>query len=85
MIKLKCKRCNGEGHILNPYFEACRSPDVRAEIGLCKEGDCECCPEYYYKLCQKGEFVECPNCNGNGFIEIDEDLWDISSLVEAST
>ena len=85
MIKLKCKRCNGEGYVPNPDFEACRSPDVRAEIGLYQEGDCEHCPEYLHDSCQEGEYVKCPNCNGNGFMEIDEDLWDISPLVEAKT
>jgi len=80
-MKLKCKVCNGTGLIPNPDFEACRSWDWREWTGI-KEGDCEHCPDHTRPLCRKGEQIVCYNCNGNGYMEIDENLWEMNEIKE---
>ena len=75
-MKFKCKVCNGTGLIPNTDFEICRSAEFREWAGI-KEGDCEHCPEHFRNLCKKGEQIVCYNCNGNGYMEIDENLWEI--------
>jgi len=76
-MKLKCKMCNGTGLIPNPNFEECR----RAWVGV-KKGDCEHCPDHTRNLCNKGEKIACYNCNGMGYMEIDENLWEIEQEKE---
>ena len=80
-MKFKCKVCNGTGLIPNTDFEICRSAEFREWAGI-KEGDCEHCPEHFRNLCKKGEQIVCYNCNGNGYMEIDENLWEIDTFLD---
>lgn len=67
---IKCRGCNGSGEVFNPYFERCRHLEFVRQI---QEGNpefdigkCEICPEEAKVDC-KGEFMNCPSCDGEKF------------------
>lgn len=58
----ECVLCQGHGHIINPVFEACRSPDHPSYSADCD--GLNRCPDA--GLCWYGETVVCPVCQGRG-------------------
>jgi len=69
--KFVCKVCKGTGLVDNPAFEHCEKTDQIK----CEKGDCENCPVYIKKECQRGEQIACENCYGTGQLLLNMDLW----------
>ena len=66
---LICRTCNSSGTVRNVNFEACKYDPSTADT----EGECDVCP--YKEGCDKGEFVVCPNCKGEGVAVFNSERW----------
>ena len=77
-IKLRCRLCEGTGRFPNTEFERCKMPSLREEelnyFGYTPE-NCKTCS--IYEECQKGEIVDCPQCEGQGIIYFDSMGWEL--------
>ena len=75
-MKFKCKMCGGSGQVENDAFEICKkmSKERREEYGI-KIGECNNCP--FYKDCHEGEYITCPYCMGKGYMEVDDEFWEV--------
>jgi len=81
MIRLICRRCKGTGEILNVAYEACRtmqseeakryfyldSDDIPDEVDDKPDG-----------CAVQEKTVTCPQCDGQGVLEFDEEEWDLA-------
>ncbi|OYT31165.1 hypothetical protein B6U93_04030 [Candidatus Woesearchaeota archaeon ex4484_78] len=71
-MKFKCKICNGKGLKKNPYYQLC----IRVEELGVKDWECRNCPDFILTRCRKGKFIICDNCDGKGYLIIDEEVWE---------
>ena len=83
-IILTCKRCNGTGHIANEYFqiwkalksdEARRHFHVHAKVERLEADKDEA---LIVTGCGESPDIPCPRCNGEGTLEFDEEMWEIT-------
>ena len=85
-IILTCKRCKGTGVVLNERFEICKSlksEDAKRHFRLHTENE-EIEDEQedagVEAECGEPPTVTCPQCEGEGVLEFDEDEWDLTVL-----
>jgi RecJ-like exonuclease len=85
MIRLTCRRCKGTGEIPNVAYEACRTMQseeakryfyMDQEHGTPEEADRSDGCAVHEKT------VPCPQCDGHGFLEFDEEEWELSVVPE---
>lgn len=85
-IRLTCRRCNGTGSITNEHFEICKalkSDETRRHFHVHAkterlESDSDealAVPE-----CGESPLIACPQCDGEGVLEFDEDEWELSMV-----
>jgi RecJ-like exonuclease len=85
-ILLTCRRCKGTGFIANEHFEICKalkSDATRRHFHVhAKTERLESDKEEALVAAECGESptMECPQCNGEGTLEFDEDRWDVTVL-----
>ena len=82
-IILTCKRCKGTGVIANEHFEICKALKseeakrhfhVHAKTEM-MESDAD--TALMAAECGESPTVSCPQCDGEGILEFDEDEWKI--------
>ena len=83
MIRLTCRQCKGTGIIPNIAYEMCRtmqSPEAKRHFYF----DYDDVPdEVNPDGCAVHEqTVPCPRCGGHGFLEFDEEEWDLAVVPE---
>ena len=87
-IILTCKRCKGTGVIPNEKFEICKtlkSEDTKRHFRLHTEAEeIEADQDGAATEAECGEppTVSCPQCDGEGVLEFDEDEWDLLVVPE---
>ena len=85
MIRLTCRRCKGTGTIPNIAYEICRtaqSHDVKRYFyfnreDVPREGD-----DQGNGCAVHEKTVPCPQCEGEGSLEFDEDEWELTVVPE---
>lgn len=83
-ILLTCKRCKGTGTIANEHFQifkALKSDEARRHFHVhAKAERLESDKDEALMAAECGECpdIRCPQCNGEGTLEFDEDGWEIS-------
>ncbi len=82
-ITLTCKRCKGTGTIPNEHFEICRALNseavkrhfrIHAQAEDLENGEVDDSAE---AVCNESPTLPCPQCDGEGVLEFDEDKWDL--------
>jgi DnaJ-class molecular chaperone len=87
-IILTCKRCKGTGVVPNERFEICKSlksEEAKRHFRLHTETEeIEDEPEDAGVEAECGEppTVACPQCDGEGVLEFDENEWDLLVVPE---
>ena len=82
-IILTCKRCKGTGIIANEHFEICKalkSDEARRHFHVhakteMMESDGD--DALMAAECGESPTVPCPQCNGEGVLEFNEEEWEI--------
>jgi len=87
-IILTCKRCKGTGVIPNERFEICKSlksEETKRHFRLHTEAE-EIEDEQedagFEAECGEPPTVTCPQCDGEGVLEFDENEWDLMVVPE---
>jgi DnaJ-class molecular chaperone len=83
-IILTCKRCKGTGIIPNEHFEICKalkSEEARRHFHVhakaeMLESDAD--EAMMAAECGESPTTTCPQCNGEGIIEFNDDEWEIT-------
>ncbi len=70
--KYMCLICKGTKKEKNPNFECCLKKDNNWEIMKGKNCNSNC-PAY--DRCKDGEEIDCYNCNGDGYMIVDKQIW----------
>jgi len=87
-IILTCRRCKGTGIIANEHFEICKalkSDEARRHFHVhAKAERLESDAEEALAAAECGESptMSCPQCNGEGSLEFDDDDWDLTVVNE---
>jgi hypothetical protein len=87
-IILTCRRCRGTGIIANEHFEICKalkSDEARRHFHVhAKAERLESDAEEALAAAECGESptMSCPQCNGEGSLEFDDDDWDLTVVNE---
>lgn len=72
VYKYLCLECNGKRKVQNPNFEACLNEDNDWE--KLKGNPCnKSCPAY--NMCNEGEETNCGECDGKGYLIINDKQW----------
>ncbi len=85
-ILLTCKRCKGTGTIANERFRiysALKSDEVKRHFQVhAKAERLESDGDEGPMMAECGESpeIECPQCNGEGVLEFDEEGWEITMV-----
>ena len=85
MIRLVCRRCKGAGKIPNIAYEMCRTMQSHEAKRYFYMNQEEAPPEEDDRSngCTVHEkTVPCPQCDGHGFLEFDEEAWELAVLPE---
>jgi hypothetical protein len=83
-IILTCKRCKGTGLVANEHFEICKalkSDEARRHFHVhAKAERLESDAEEALAAAECGESptITCPQCNGEGSLEFDDDEWEFT-------
>jgi hypothetical protein len=83
-IILTCKRCKGTGLVANEHFEICKalkSDEARRHFHVhAKTERLESDAEEALAAAECGESptISCPQCNGEGILEFDDDDWEFT-------
>jgi hypothetical protein len=82
-LLLTCKRCKGTGVVPNEHFEICkalRSEETKRHFHVhaqTEELEAENDNAGWEAICGEPPTVSCPQCDGEGVLEFDEDEWDL--------
>jgi DnaJ-class molecular chaperone len=85
MIRLTCRLCKGTGVIPNVAYEACRtmqSQEAKRYFYINQEHNAEEANEKGDGCAVHEKTVTCPQCDGNGVLEFDEEDWELSVMPE---
>ena len=85
MIRLICRRCKGTGAIPNIAYEMCRtmqSHEARRYFYMNQEHDSSEENDRSNGCAVHEKTVPCPQCDGNGVLEFDEEEWELSVVPE---
>ena len=83
MIRLTCRRCKGTGKIPNLAYEVCRtmqSHETKRYFYMDQEHKPGEANEKGDGCAVHEKTVPCPQCDGTGILEFDEDEWELSVL-----
>ena len=87
-ITLTCKRCKGTGTIPNEHFEICRalnSEEVKRHFRIHAQAENlenHADDDTMEAVCGEPSTQPCPQCEGEGVLEFDEDKWDLLVTTE---
>ena len=85
-IILTCRRCKGTGIIANEHFEICKalkSDEARRHFHVhAKAERLESDADEALGAAECGESptIPCPQCNGEGILEFDDDEWEFTVI-----
>ena len=85
MIRLTCRRCKGTGTIPNVAYEVCRtmqSHEAKRYFYMNQEHNAEEAPEKGDGCAVHEKTVTCPQCDGEGSFEFDEEEWELAVVPE---
>jgi RecJ-like exonuclease len=85
MIRLTCRRCKGTGTIPNVAYEVCRtmqSHDAKRYFYINQEHSPGEENEKGDGCAVHEKTVPCPQCDGEGSLEFDEDEWELTVVPE---
>jgi len=85
MIRLTCRRCKGTGTIPNVAYEACRtmqSHDAKRYFYMNQEHETSEESDRPNGCAIHEKTVTCPQCEGTGVLEFDEEEWELSVVPE---
>ena len=85
MIRLTCRLCKGRGTVPNIAYEACRtmqSQEAKRYFYLNQEHDTSEENDRTNGCAVHEKTVPCPQCDGNGILEFDEEEWEVSVVPE---
>jgi hypothetical protein len=83
-IRLTCRQCKGTGTIPNEDYEICRSvrsAEIRRHFHVhakAEELESDGDNSMDTAECGQSRTVPCPQCNGEGILEFDEESWDLT-------
>jgi len=83
MIRLICRRCKGMGTIPNIAYEMCRtmqSPEAKRHFYFDFDDVPDKVPEGSDGCAVHEKTVPCPQCDGHGIVEFDEEEWDLAVI-----
>jgi RecJ-like exonuclease len=81
MIRLTCRRCKGTGTVPNIAYEVCRnmqSPEAKRHFYFDYDDVADEVSEGSDGCAVHEKTVPCPQCDGNGVLEFDEEEWELS-------
>lgn len=85
MIRLVCRRCKGTGAIPNIAYEMCRtmqSHEAKRYFYLDSDDVPDEVKEMTNGCAVHEKTVPCPQCDGHGILEFDEEEWGVSVIPE---